>query len=81
MFYTDYDQAELVCTKCGHVETIDGDVSNAEQLYNNNNMQVTIIQCIILIILLITLGITPFKKLGIDNGEKVLSELRQKIRV
>ena len=26
------------------------------------------------------IGITPFKKLGIDNGEKVLSELRQKIK-
>ena len=25
-------------------------------------------------------GITPFTKLGIDNGEKVLSELRQKIK-
>ena len=26
------------------------------------------------------LGITPFTKLGIDNGEKMLSELRQKIK-
>ena len=83
MFYADYNQAELVCAKCGRVETIDGDVLNAEQLYNNNNMQrkghynpmYNFNYSLNNI-----LGITPFTKLGIDNGEKVLSELRQKIK-
>ena len=83
MFYSDYDQAELVCTKCGRVETIDGDAFNDEQLFDNNNMKrkgrcnpmYNFKYCLDNI-----LGITPFKKLGKDNGEKVISELKQKIK-
>ena len=79
-FQTDCNTAELVCTKCGRVETIYGEAFNHEQLYNYKNMHrsrpynpmYNFNYCLDNI-----LGNNPLKKLGKDNGDKVISELKQ----
>ena len=83
LFHTDCNTAELVCAKCGRVETIDGEAFCHEQLCNDRNMHrrghnkpiYNFKNCLDNI-----LGNNPLSKLGKDNGEKVVSELKQKIK-